>query len=82
MAKEKPIEQVNEYWRGYEDGSEHEARINKEEKETVIRRLAAWRLCWLGIFILLILMNHITKCTDTLYYDISLIGLILLAVVR
>lgn len=41
----------------------------------------AFLLAWMTLFILMVISNHATKCTDVLMYDISLISLIVLGVV-
>ena len=38
-------------------------------------------VAWSGIFLLSILTNHVTKCTDVAMYDVSLLMIIMLGLI-
>lgn len=40
-----------------------------------------WFVGWLGIYILVLIGNHATKCTDALMYDVTLILLVFLGII-
>ncbi len=41
----------------------------------------SYLIAWLGVYIIMLIGNHATKCGDALMYDITLVMLIFLGVI-